>query len=113
MYGNWINAAMALYRLEGLESRLKEVVTRSRDLFERLNKIDGIKINALEGGTNIFQMTLNKKINGTKMHERMREEFNIQFQRPNDLNQSMLTVNETMLYQDNDFLVRAFRDSIG
>ena len=112
MYGNWTNAAMALYRLEGLEARIKEVVTRSRELFERLNKIDGIQINSLEGGTNIFQMTLNKKINGAKMHERMREEFNIQFQRPNDLNQSMLTVNETMLYQNNDYLVQAFRDSI-
>ena len=112
MYANWTNAGMALYRLEGLEARIKEVVTRSRELFERLNKIDGIQINSLEGGTNIFQMTLNKKINGAKMHERMREEFNIQFQRPNDLNQSMLTVNETMLYQNNDYLVQAFRDSI-
>ncbi|HSB93773.1 MAG TPA: aminotransferase class I/II-fold pyridoxal phosphate-dependent enzyme [Flavitalea sp.] len=112
MYSNWTNAAMALYRLEGIESRLKDVVKRSRELFERLNKIDGIKINSLEGGTNIFRMTLDKKINGAKMHQRMREEFNIQFQRPNDFHESFLTVNETMLYQDNDFLVKAFGDSI-
>lgn len=112
MYGNWTNAAMALFRLEGLESRLKDVVSRSKDLFERLNKIDGIKINSLEGGTNIFQLTLNSKIDGNKMHERMRNEFNIVFQKPNVKNQSMLTVNETMLYTDNDYLSNAFRTCI-
>jgi threonine aldolase len=113
MYGNWTNAAMALFRLEGLEARMKDVVSRSADLFAKLNKLDGIKINALEGGTNIFQMTLDPKINGAKMHERMRTEFNIQFQKPNEKNQSLLTVNETMLYQDNEYLVNAFRETMG
>jgi threonine aldolase len=112
MYGNWTNAAMALFRLEGLESRLKDVISRLKDLFEKLNKIDGIKVNSLEDGTNIFQLTLNPKIDGNKMHERMRNEFNIVFQKPNEKNQSLLTVNETMLYQDNDYLTNAFRECI-
>jgi hypothetical protein len=42
----------------------------------------------------------------------MRNEFNIIFQKPNEKNQSMLTVNETMLYKDNDYLTNAFLVSI-
>jgi threonine aldolase len=53
MYSNWTNAAMALHRLEGVETRLKAAVAQSRELFEALNKIPGIKISALNSGTNI------------------------------------------------------------
>jgi len=112
MYGNWMNAAMALYRLDGVEDRLNQVVKQSGDLFNRLNKVDGIQVTPFEHGTNISRLTLDKKINGTSMHQRMREDFNIVFPKPNAMNQSLITANETMLYQDNEYLVNAFRKSI-
>ena len=58
MYGNWLNAAMALHRLEGLEERLQEAIKRSTKIFASLNKIKGVRINALDDGTNIYELSL-------------------------------------------------------
>jgi threonine aldolase len=54
MYGNWSNAAMALHRLDGIETRLQNAIKRADQLFPELNKVSGIKITALPGGTNIY-----------------------------------------------------------
>src|SRR5678815_121641 len=51
MFGNWLNAAMALHRLDGIEERLKEAIRRSKEIFASLNDM-GIKITELDGGTN-------------------------------------------------------------
>ena len=46
MYQFWINAAMALYHLEGLDERLKAVVKRSTELFTQLNKLPRFQASA-------------------------------------------------------------------
>ncbi len=68
MFGNWLNAAMALHRLEGIEKRLQEAIRRSKEIFTSLNKIPGIKITLLEGGTNIFSMKLSKNIDAINLN---------------------------------------------
>jgi len=112
MYGNWANAAMALHRLEGLETRLQNAVTRSTELFAALNKITGIKITALNAGTNIYQLQLGKEVNGKKMQLNLRNMFNIRMPMPDNMNRSFLTINETLLYRDVDFVVDAFKKSL-
>lgn len=112
MYGNWTNAAMALHRLQGLETRLKDAVTRGKEIFAELNKLPGIKINALTGGTNIYSLELSGKIDGKKLQENLNKEFNIRMPRPNDKNQAWITVNETLLYKDAGYVINAFKKSI-
>ncbi len=112
MYGNWANAAMALYRLEGIETRLKNTVQKANELFDSLNKIPGITIKALPGGTNIYNFALSPKIDCAKTRDKLNTTFNIRIGRFNDKNESFLTVNETLLYQDNNYIINAFKKSV-
>lgn len=112
MYGNWTNAAMALHRLQEFENRLKKAVSMSEVVFSAINKIPGIQVNSIPGGTNIYEMKLSKEIDGKKMQEKLNKDFNIRIGRPNDKNHSQLTVNETLLYQNADYVINAFKKSI-
>lgn len=112
MYGNWANAAMALHRLQGIEIRLQDTVARASVLFAALNKISGITVTALHDGTNIYQMQLAKNIDGKKMQTVLRTNFNIRMPMPDATNKVLLTVNETLLYRDVEFIAKAFKNSI-
>lgn len=112
MYSNWANAAMALYKLDGFETRLQDSIKRSKEIFSELNKIPGIVIKPLDGGTNIYSMELGKDIDGKKMQQTLNKEFNIRMPRPNDKNQTQLSVNETLLYQNAAYIINAFKKSI-
>jgi threonine aldolase len=112
MYGNWANAAMALQRLNGLEARLKETVAKSQTLFSAINKLPGITITALDNGTNIYQLQLGENIDGKKMQLALRNDFNIRMPFADANNKLMLTVNETLLYRDNDFIIAAFKKAL-
>lgn len=112
MYGNWTNAAMAIYRLEGLETRFRDVVKRSGELVAALNKLNGVKITALEGGTNIYNLELERTINGKKLQENLNQEYNIRIAGFNNRNSTLLTMNETLLHQTTDYVVDAFAKSL-
>jgi threonine aldolase len=112
MYGNWANASMALHRLEGLETRLQKAVTASTALFAALNKIPGITITPLNNGTNIYQLQLGKAVDGKKLQAALRGSYNIRIPFPDTTNRIMLTVNETLLYRDVDYITAAFKKSM-
>jgi threonine aldolase len=112
MYGNWANAAMALYRLEGMEERLKNAKERSAEIFAAINRLKDIKISSLPGGTNIYNLALGAKVKGDIFHAVLKNEFNIKFPRPGTNNQSQLTVNETLLYRDAVFVTDAFKKAL-
>jgi threonine aldolase len=107
MYGNWTNAAMALYRLEQIEARFKDVVKRSNELVAGLNKLSGVNLRALEGGTNIYNLELAKGIDGKKLQESLNKEYNIRIAGFNEKNATRLTMNETLLYQSAEFVIRS------
>jgi len=112
MYGNWANAAMALHRLEGVEDRLKTAVKRSEEIFTALNKLPGVKISVLTGGTNIYNVELGKEIDGKKMQQALSKEYNIRMAPPDADNKTQLTVNETLLYRETGFVIDAFKNAI-
>jgi len=112
MYSNWANAAMALHRLEGFETRLHQAIKLSNEVFTAINKLPGIRVKPLDGGTNIYSFELAKTIDGKKMQQTLNKEFNIRMPRPNDKNQSQLTVNETLLYRPAEYIINAFSKSI-
>ena len=112
MFGNWTNAAVALYRLENIENRFKEVLKRTKELVTGLNKLNACKIEALTGGTNIYNLQLASEIDGRKLRERLNQEYNIRIPGLNEKNATYLTMNETMLYQTADYVVNAFSKSM-
>ncbi len=61
MYGNWANAAMALYRLQGMEARLQAAIKRANEVFEALNKLPGVKVTSTPGGTIFTILTCQRK----------------------------------------------------
>ena len=112
IYGNWTNAAMALYRMEGFEARLQNAIKASNEIFKALNKLPGVQINSLAGGSNIYAMYLSKEINCKKMQETLNKEFNIRIACPDDKDHTLIAVNETLLYQSTDYVINAFKKSI-
>ena len=112
MYGNWANAAMALHRLEGFETRMKNTVQKATELFDALNKIPGITIKPLPGGTNIYSFALSPKMEITKLRDALNTNYNIRIGRVNEKNEGFLSVNETLLYQDNNYIINAFKKAL-
>ncbi len=86
MFGNWANAAMALYRLQGIDARLQAAIKRANEVFVVLNKLPGIKINPLPSGTNIYSLGLSKEIDGKKMQEILHKKYNIEISPLNNNN---------------------------
>ena len=111
VFGNWVNAAMALERLEGMEARLQEAIGRSRQIFEGINAIPGLKVSALEGGTNIYAFEL-EGVDGNKLQQRLAKEFNILIVPPRDRKRITLTVNETLLNREPGFIIGAFKTCV-
>jgi threonine aldolase len=112
MYGNWANAAMALHRMEGFDARIKNTVSRTKEIITGVNKISGIKISPLEGGTNIYALDLDSKIDGRNMQQILNKDYNMVMARPDQNNRILITMNETLLYQPVDFIINAFKKSI-
>jgi threonine aldolase len=111
MFGNWLNAAMALYKLDGIEERLQEAIKRSKEIFSALNQLPGIKISPLDGGTNIYSIKFPAGINGQKFGETLNSYF-IRMPRPNENSEAKISVNETLLYREPKYIIDAIKDSI-
>ena len=112
IYRNWTNAAMALHRLDGMESRLLNAKENSIKIFAAVNQMPGIKISALDGGTNIYTLSLAKNINGKLFKETMDKKYGIRFPYPDANNESKISVNETLLYKETQAIISAFKDSL-
>jgi len=112
MYGNWLNAAMALHRMEGLESRLKSAIATAEKLFSAINKNPGINVSPLQDGTNIYLVKISGKLNGSKMVEQLASSNNIRMARPDRNGEIRVTVNETLLYREADWIIEAFKTAI-
>jgi threonine aldolase len=113
MYGNWLNAAMAVHRLEGIEERLQQAIQRSTEIFASLNKINGIKINALDRGTNIYSMNLPQGVNMQKLADQLSSKYYIRIiPRADEKGNIKITVNETLLYRDTKYITDAFKEGL-
>jgi threonine aldolase len=110
MFGNWLNAAMASYKLDTIEEKLKEAIKRSKEIFTALDQI-GIKVSALEGGTNIYNIKFPAGINIQKFGETLNNLF-IRIPRPNEKGEAKISVNETLLYREPKYIIDSFKDAL-
>ncbi len=113
VFSNWVSAAMVLSRLEGIENRLQQSIRQATVVFDGLNKLPGLKVSALEGGTNIYRLDIDRKTDGNKMQQRLNKEFNIRIPPPGDKSKTTLTVNETILYKEASYIINAFKTCAG
>lgn len=112
IFQNWINAAMALHHLEGLDDRLKAVIKKSTELFEQLNKLPGIKISALPAGSNIFDLQVAGNVDLAKLRESLNKQYRIFMGGRRGNGPIKITVNESLLTRDNASVVEAFKASL-
>ena len=112
LYNAWPAASIVLSKLGGYENIVKEARERSIVVFQGLNKITGVRVNALEGGTNMYEFELAPGIDAKKMREKLNKDFNIRIPGLNDKNRTLLTVNETLLYKDAAYVINAFNTAV-
>ncbi len=110
-FSAWYNAAMVVSRMEKFQSDLQTAIQRSTEIFNKLNDLAGVKVTALESGTNIYDLELAPTIDGKKLQETLNREYNIRIPPPNNKNKSSLTVNDTLLYREPAYIVNAFKNS--
>jgi len=112
MFGNWANASMASHRMDGMETLLQNARKKADEVFAGLNQIKGISVTPLQEGTNIYDLSLDKAIDGKKLQAKLNTDFKIRIPRPSNENKGTLSVNETILYQNTAYIVDAFKRSI-
>ena len=110
MFGNWLNAAVASYKLDTIEEKLQEAISRSEEIFAALGTM-GIKVSALDRGTNIYTMKVPAGINIQKFGETLNGLF-IRIPRPDPNGDAKISVNETLLYREPKYIIDAFKDSL-
>ena len=110
MFGNWLNAAMASFKLDAIEENLKEAIQRSKEIFSALNQL-GIKISALDNGTNIYSVKFPAGINIQKFGETLNSVF-IRIPRPDANGDGKISVNETLLYREPKYIIESFKDAL-
>ena len=111
MFGNWLNAAMASYKLDGIEERLQQAIKRSKEIFDSLNQVPGMKVSPLEGGTNIYNIKFPPGLQGRQFGERLNNYF-IRMPEPDANGDAKISVNETLLYREPKYIIDAIKDSL-
>ncbi|RYZ47425.1 MAG: threonine aldolase, partial [Sphingobacteriales bacterium] len=106
-FSNWMNAAMALHRLEGFGERLRAAIAASETVFAALNKMPGIRVAPVPGGTNIYHLQLGKGVDVQRLRETLNKEHRIRLAPADASNRIALTVNETILYQTPEAIIAA------
>lgn len=112
VFGNWVNAAMALHRMDGFENRMKESIQKANIVFEGLNKIPGLNVTALDGGTNIYAFEISGGINAAALQQKLNKEFGIRIVPADKNGKTTLTVNETILYREPAYIIKAFESCV-
>jgi threonine aldolase len=111
-FGNWLNAAMAVHRLDGFEDRLKQSIKNANEIFAALNQIPGFKVSSLDGGTNIYEIQFPAGLAIQKFGEHLANKYFIRIPRPNEKGLAKFFVNDSLLYRDVNFIVNAFKDAV-
>ncbi|MEL6536771.1 MAG: beta-eliminating lyase-related protein [Bacteroidota bacterium] len=97
VFQNWANAAVALHYLDGIEGRWERVVASATELIKDLNRMDGLNIQSVPNGTNIYELTLAEGISLKTLANYLYSDHNIWLGRANEAGIVRFNVNESLL----------------
>lgn len=109
---NWTSTAMALHYLAEVDQRWAQVVERSQKLIQELNKMGGLKIWALENGSNSHRMTLSDQIDPEALSEQLYLRNILWSPARKDEESFFFVVNDTMLLRSHGAIINAWSESI-
>ena len=112
MWQSWYNTAMALEYLDGFEERWSEVLAKGRDLLERLNRINGIRLSALDGGTNVYLLETGSKERGDNLVKNLVVNNQIYLREPDADGRIWFYLNESTSAIPNEVLEEAFEKAL-
>lgn len=105
-------AALAMHGLDGFEERFAQAMSKGRDLFADLSRIDGVAVEAFEHGSNIFELRLNSSINYELLRSSLMSHGVVLREDFEGWPAPLLSVNETILRRENAELVAAFEAAV-
>ncbi len=102
-------AVLALHGIDGFEQRFARAMAKAKDLFAKINMLDGIHIGRFEHGSNIFPLELAADVDCDRFIKALRD-HSVSVSSPSEHNSKciMLTVNTTILRQDTGDLLKTF-----
>ena len=112
MFGNWANAAMALYHLETIDTKLQQAKKRAEELIAQINKLPEMKITPLSSGTNIYELQFAKGVDFMKVGAALANDHNIRIRRPNADGLAQFMINESILTRDVSEIMTAIKTSL-
>ena len=112
VYQNWMNAAMALHYLNGIDQRWGEVTEKSKKLILELNKVEGTSLTPIVNGTNIYSLKLDKSIKIGKFRTELHNTYGVSIGPPDSVKTIRFCVNETLLRRSVDDIVKAWQQTI-
>ena len=108
----YLGAAVALKGIEGFEERFAAAMDQAKSLFTRLNALSGIKVGQFEHGSNIFPVELDSSIDADAFISALGRHSVFVYPDDAEPGRIYLTVNTTILRQDNNDLTEAFEDAL-
>lgn len=112
IFTNWPNAAIALHHLNTIDDVMEKIKFKTKDLFNLIAQLKGIKVSQAENGTNQFNVLIDKGVDPVKLNVRLRSEHNIVFGQPREDGFVKIKVNPTLLRRDNKMIFDAFKEAI-
>lgn len=112
LYQSWNNTSVSLHYLKDIDKRWEQIISIATTLISELNKIEGLVINSIKNGSNIFNLTLNENIDLKKLAEYLYNEHNIWLGRANEKGIVKFTINESLLTRELPSIIHAWKKGI-
>jgi len=105
-------AVLALQGRHGFAERFAEAMQKARQLFEMLNQLGGIRVEAFEHGSNIFSFCLIPEVSLEKFVAALKEHWIFVSMDDPYRGPPLLAVNTTILRQSNVQICNAFKAAL-
>jgi threonine aldolase len=109
----WMAAALVLEGLPGFEGRFGEAMAQGKRLFAQLNELEGVSVQELPDGSNIFPMRLSGRVGRVELAGRLRERGIVLPAEGGAEDEVPLTVNTTILRKPAEEILSAFAEALG
>ena len=108
----WTPCALALHSLKGFSERYQKVINLSIELNDSLNRLDGVSIENITNGTNVYRMVLDKTIDPSALRKNL-EEHNVVFPLPDSqFNGFYFKTNESLINCKLPQLMSSFQEAL-